>query len=160
MYNFFNAGRNSISHKHLFLARAGSSMWRPRSWQRGFWLGDPWHTRIVAHREKHPCVRPTSSVSALHGEQQHPQICPKPGMKRQTAQFGALQAVCSTGPCPIPTLFFSNTGGTRSSSLGRCTLGQDLLARCRTRGWRAVCMHVCVCVCALPLSKKSAFSVK
>lgn len=88
---------------------------------------------------------------------------PKPGMRGQAAQRGALQAVCSAGLCLYPTLFLSKTtktGGTRSSSLGRCTLGQDLLARCRTRGWRAVCMHVCVCVRALPLSKNSAFSVK
>lgn len=159
----FNASRNSISHKHLPLAQADSSVWRPRGWQRGSWAGDPWHIRIAAHREKYPCVCPASSVSALHGEQQHPEICPKPGMRGQAAQRGALQAVCSAGPCLYPTLFLSKTtktGGTRSSSLGRCTLGQDLLARCRTRGWRAVCMHVCVCVRALPLSKNSAFSVK
>ena len=86
-----NASRNSISHKHLPLAQADSSVWRPRGWQRGSWAGDPWHIRIAAHREKYPCVCPASSVSALHGEQQHPEICPKPGMRGQAAQRGALQ---------------------------------------------------------------------
>lgn len=139
-------------------------MWKPRTWQRGPWAGNPVPHNLAAPREESPCVLPAGclGLSQQHMESSSTHRSSPGAWNKRTKPVWCRALLPSAGP--RLSLSFSTLKPPKPWDkkflLRSLCIGAGPPGTVQDKGWRG-CVYACVCVyvCACTSSLKNLLLV-